>query len=505
MKGRLFCLLACLYLLFASREPPWADAHVMYETAAQIVDKHRLDLDLGGPASFYSFRDGKKYGLYPIGNVLALVPSYALGRVITNALAKSPTAPKDLLTVYLSHLSPSLLAAACCALFFGLVRREGASTRIALFLALALGTMTILTIYARVAYSEALQSFLFVWLFGLALRLGDEPTPGRAALAGFAGGWLVATKAVNVIAVGVVLLYVVWRARADVRRLLIALAAAALTFLPWAAAILWLNKIKTGSFFDTGYATAGGGTNFSGQFYPALFGYVFSPGKSMFWFSPVLLLGVLGFPAYYRRDRARALFLLGVIGAVLIPHLWFRAWYGGWVWGPRYTVPLTALMLLPAACWLGPALSRGRVWLRRAAVGVLAAVGLWVQIAGCAFFWDFYVRMAINVRPPADENFTYVATVFVPQFSPIVMHSWLAWQKLKHVEVMPDPPFKAIAITIPNLQAHYKALRWDLWWKQWFEAPAAAPRWAWIMMGVFLLGALWAAAGLWRRARRAET
>jgi hypothetical protein len=505
MKGRLFCLLVCIYLLVASREPPWADAHVMYETAVQMVDKHRMDLDLGGPSAFYTFHQGKKYGLYPIGNVLALVPSYALAKLVTSALATVKDAPLDLLTIYLTHLSPTLLAAACCVLFFSLARREGASLRSALFLSLALGTQSILLIYARVAYSEALQAFLFVWLLGLTLRLAEKPTLTGAALAGFAAGWLVATKAVNVLPVAVMLLYLVWRGRGEPRRLLITLGLAALTFLPWAALTLWMNKLKTGSYFDTGYSTAAGAANFSGQFYPALHGFLVSPGKSMFFFSPVLLLGVLGFPSYFRRDRQRALLLLSVIAAVLLPHLWFRAWYGGWVWGPRYTVPITPLLLLPAACWLGPALSRGWVAMRTAAVAALSASGALVQVLGCAFFWDFYIRMAIAVRAPADENFTYVATVFMPQFSPIVMHAWLAWHKLiGTVNMPPDPPFQRIVLNVPNLNAHYQGLRWDFWWRPWMDGRSPAPVWAWIWIAILIIAAVWAAVGLWRRARRSE-
>ena len=77
MKLRLFCFLACLYLLVGSREPPWADAKVMYETAVSMVDRHSLELKIDAPPFFFSIHNGKKYGLYPMGNTLAIRSSMA--------------------------------------------------------------------------------------------------------------------------------------------------------------------------------------------------------------------------------------------------------------------------------------------------------------------------------------------------------------------------------------------------------------------------------------------
>src|SRR5438093_11943406 len=78
MRLRLFVALAATYLLFASREPPWADAHVMYDTAKAVIDSGRLDIELPAPPYFFVLRDGKKYALNAPGNIVALIPSYLL-------------------------------------------------------------------------------------------------------------------------------------------------------------------------------------------------------------------------------------------------------------------------------------------------------------------------------------------------------------------------------------------------------------------------------------------
>jgi hypothetical protein len=498
MKLRLFCFLTCLYLLIGSREPPWADAKVMYETAVSIVDRQSLELQFDAPPFFFAVHNGKKYGLYPMGNTLAMIPS----RALYHALAVIPKAPVGLLAILTSHLSSSLLAAGCCVMFFWLLEGEKVSRRAATLLTLALGTQTILVIYARVAYSEALQAFLFVWMTALVFRIVDRPTARRAATAGFVVGWLVSTKAINVLPVGIALVYVLWNLRGDPRQLGRTLGLAALTCLPWALLTLVLNRIKTGSYFDTGYTTAGGVPVFSGQFYPAVAGYFLSPGKSMYFYSPVLVLGLLGARTYYRANRSHALLVLGLVATVLLPHLKFPAWPGGWVWGPRYTVAVTPLMLLPAAPWLDERIARGLGLARRLMLGLLGAVGLVVQFAGVSFFWDFYIRMALALRPPSEESFVYISTVFVPQLSPILMHLWLAWHKLVGGgdKFPAEPPFRTVMSYIPSLDAHWRGLRFDFWFLQWIT-PGGAIAWGIVLVVIFLAGLAWSAVGIARRFR----
>jgi hypothetical protein len=497
MKLRLFGFLACLYLLVGSREPPWADAKVMYETAVSLVDNHSLELKFDAPPFFFSIHNGKKYGLYPMGNTLAMVPS----RILYRALSHLPKIPLGALAILTSHLSSSLAAAGCCALFFGLLEQQKVSRRTATLLALALGTQTILVIYARVAYSEALQAFLFVWMTAVAFRLAERPTVRDAALGGFVVGWLITTKAINVLPAGITLLWVVWQLRRDRPQLLRTVGIAALACLPWAVMTLVVNHIKTGSALDTGYTTAGGVPVFSGQFYPALIGYLLSPGRSIFFHSPALILGLLGLRTYLRAYRAQGILVLLLVASVLLPHMKFPAWPGGWVWGPRYSVAVTPLLLLPAGPWLDGWLTRGLGWARAAALGLLAAAGVFVQAVGCAFFWDFYIRMALALRPPQDEGLTYISTVFVPQLSPIVMHTWLAWQKLRGaVKLPPDPPFQTVLTTYPNVDNHFHNLRFDFWFLQWFGA-GGSPAWGSVLLVLLLAGLGWSAFGLVRGQR----
>ncbi len=83
MRWRLFAFLTLLFLATTSREPPRADAHVTYETTRELVDHFALDVHMdGGPVWLYALRNGKKYGVFPLGNVVAMVPSYVTWKVL---------------------------------------------------------------------------------------------------------------------------------------------------------------------------------------------------------------------------------------------------------------------------------------------------------------------------------------------------------------------------------------------------------------------------------------
>ena len=124
---RIFLFLFCAFMLLTSREPPWADAHVVYDTTRTLVDNARLDVRLeSGPPWFYAHRDGKKYGVFPLGNVIAMVPSY----VAYKLLRAHPAAPRQAAYALAAHVAPSLMMAAACVLFFVVARRRGAHARL---------------------------------------------------------------------------------------------------------------------------------------------------------------------------------------------------------------------------------------------------------------------------------------------------------------------------------------------------------------------------------------
>ena len=516
MKLRLFLLLVALYMAFASREQPWGDSHVVYATTQNLVDNFRIDVSLPGPPQFYVEKEvseqrvgkgGKKevvkikrrYGVFPLGNVVAMAPGYLAWKVLRNL----PGIDGDLLYRYTSHLPPSLMIAGACVLFMTLARKQGATERVAFWLALALGTTTVLVIYARSPFSEALQTLAFTWVVERGLSVAERPTVRGAFFGGVACGLLFNSKLVYALAIPVVPAYWIWRNRRDLPSLIAPLAAAAVPMALLAALAVGHNYYKTHTLFDTGYQIPGG--VFSGNAYAALFGFFLSPGKSIFLYSPPLLLGLLGLPTFLRLHKERGIFLLVLTGIVTLANAKFRYWHADYCWGPRLLVPLTPAWLLFAAPFIGGALERGQRKFRALAVGGLIGAGLYAQVLGCAFYWDHYIRMAITVKDETGAAGWYTEDLhqchFIPQFSPLIGHAWM----LRHFilgddDLLADAPWRRVIAGKVNLGNEWSATTLDLWQYDWLKR-SGSPKWGWTILALWTATGLFAAVGLRRRLR----
>jgi hypothetical protein len=117
---------------------------------------------------------------------------------------------------------------------------------------------------------------------------------------------------------------------------------------------LWLNLVRFGSLFETGYANEAN-EFYPGQLWRTIPSLLGSLDKGLFIFCPILLLGLFGWRAFARQHQAEAMLCGALIAENLLLTGAWHAWQGGWCWGPRFLVPLIPLWLLPAAflfdCW----------------------------------------------------------------------------------------------------------------------------------------------------------
>ena len=72
-------------------------------------------------------------------------------------------------------------------------------------------------------------------------------------------------------------------------------------------------------------------------------GLLFSPGRSLFLYAPLTLVGLFGGKALWKRDRTLAAMLASISGALLILYGSLFYWDGLRGYGPRYLVPLVPL------------------------------------------------------------------------------------------------------------------------------------------------------------------
>jgi len=110
-----------------------------------------------------------------------------------------------------------------------------------------------------------------------------------------------------------------------------------------------------------------------------LAGMLFSPGKSIFIYNPIMILAVVGMASFWRLQRAWAMLVLFSLVAGLLLHSAVFSWHGGCCWGPRYFERNIPLAFLAVAFFGLYQTQPGRS--RRWSMIILAGASLLVQIA----------------------------------------------------------------------------------------------------------------------------
>lgn len=155
------------------------------------------------------------------------------------------------------------------------------------------------------------------------------------------------------------------------------------------ALTLAYNDLRFGSWLNNGKGYYAGAFPVFGNPIMGLLTLLASPGKSIFFYSPPIILGIFGFAQLRSRTPvlARAVVACSV---VLISFLSCISFAGGdWCWGPRYLVPL-----LP---FLDLSFPFAKFKLRREVILFVVALGLLVQILALSVENErFFNEQAVN-------------------------------------------------------------------------------------------------------------
>jgi hypothetical protein len=356
-------------------------------------------------------RFGRAQSPYPPGQAFALLPWYVVGQFAGRHLPGVPPALRDAFSDFFLTGESAFFSALAAALSLYIFLELGIAPRISLLAAGILALATPLAAYSGWLYSEPVAAALL--LAAAAMLFSTPQTPNISILRGLsAGAFLGAAvwvRPTHVIAAPVFLAALLVRERRKGWSPAIALAAVAGTAV---ALLLLRNAYLHGNLLDFGYpAAAEGGkalNTFQTPLATGLVGFLVSPGKSIFLFSPPILLAMLGLPQLWRRDRGLAVVAALTPLVYLLFFATYTQWEGGYCYGPRYLVPALALLGLG----IGPALEAGSRSVRLLAVAVFVG-GFLVQAVGSAV--SFLEADVAGGYYDAQYNYRM-------SFSPIAMH-----------------------------------------------------------------------------------
>lgn len=359
--------------------------------------------------NFYGRFDihGQPRAAYPPGQALAVSPWYAVGHYVLAHLPGVPAEDKDLIVAFAACLSSATFAALTVTFFFLLLAGIGIPHRTALLATAMLGLATPVFAYSAWLFSEPLSAAIFTgaaWLlFAQESVLSSSPapiSPTRPAVAGLILGLSTWVRPTNVLAITVFAIAILsTRPKTAIKPAVIFCAASALGV----AILLAHNALLFGSPLAFGYPAVAEGArrlnSFSTPILTGLFGFLLSPGKSIFIFAPPVIFGIAGLAALWRRSRGLATvgFLLPLADLFFFAR--FAQWEGGYCVGPRYLVPALVFLCLG----LGPVLAEARPTTKVLAA-VLFGAGTLVQLISIA---TSFMEDQVPRGHYYDANWTY--------------------------------------------------------------------------------------------------
>ena len=357
--------------------------------------------------NFYGRYDlhGQPRAAYPPGQALLCAPWYALGQYVLARLPGVPADDADLVVAFSSCLSSATFSALTVTFFFLLLVGIGIPARAALLAAAMVGLATPIFAYSAWLFSEPISAAIFMGVALLLFARGNEnesdPTPLRIAfIAGLILGLATVVRPTNVLAIPVFAVAVLVRDGKPALQAAFAMCAASAIGV---AALLAHDAVLFGGPFQFGYPEAAEGAKrlntFDTPLWKGLYGFLLSPGKSVFVFAPTLLLALAGLRRLWKLDRGVATV------AMLFPLLYlfffarYTQWEGGYCVGPRYMVPAIALLSLA----VGPVLAGATVRTRSIAV-LLLVLGAFVQ---CIALATSFMEDQVPRGRYYDANWTY--------------------------------------------------------------------------------------------------
>jgi len=353
--------------------------------------------------NFYGRYDvhGQPRAAYPPGQALLCAPWYALGQYVLARLPGVPSADTDLVVAFSSCLSSATFSALTVTFFFLLLTGVGISTRAALFAAAMVGLGTPIFAYSAWLFSEPISAAVFVGVVLLLFGRGHEPITLRTALlAGLVLGLGTIVRPTNVLGIPVFAGAVLVRDGKLALRATFALCAASGIGV---AALLSYNALLFGGPFQFGYPAIAESAkrlnSFDTPLVKGLYGFLLSPGKSIFLFAPPLFLALAGLLRLWKLERGTATVAMLLPLIYLIFYARYTQWEGGYCVGPRYMVPSIVLLCLA----LGPVLAESATLVRKTA---LALLGLGALVQCVSLATSFMEDQAPRGRY-YDANWTY--------------------------------------------------------------------------------------------------
>lgn len=466
----LFLVFLSIYLLTASginiNQSDVSIARI--EVAKSIIDKFDVTVPAG---TGIRGNDGKEYSLFSIGSVLVALPFYRIG-IITGI------PPTNFITVI-----NQIIGAATVVLIFSFSHSLGYSRRSSLYVAFIYGLCSMAWYYSKDPGDHALETFFILFSAYSMCQYHSLKKRSHLLISALLFGLACIMRPTSLLIIPPLFMlnYLLYRRESTYIQTLKAvmndITLFFIVFSPFASLLLWYNYSRFGSIFETGYALMAKrlGLDFfiGSPFLTGFCGFLLSPSKGFFYYSPVAVLFFFSVKSFSKRHLEVTLCFV----CIILSYLLFLSnnvyWHGDWAWGPRYIFVLTPFFIIPLA-----ALFDSDFWLNKVfpktLISSILAVSLVIQLTAVSvhpykYFYHlyFYDKLRFSVatgegvqpiiEPPLETYFEWRRSPILAQFN--FIHEILLHLNSYHYKKLPkETPI------LDEIEADPRMNVFDFWW-----------------------------------------
>jgi hypothetical protein len=285
--------------------------------------------------------------MHEIGNSIWMLPTVAVADFFATQLYVVRPDRQDRLPLFLITFHAAMYVAGSCAACYYLANRcFGVAKKYSLLAALIMGVSSQMLAYSDFLFDGLSAGLLLLLAVCFAARAVSSHHERLVLLSGLAIGMSLVTRLTAILAIPALALYLMEGPGGRRRLVLFGLSLA-----PFALWQGWYNFVRTGSPLVSAEMLPAA-NNGRGSTVAGLEGLLFSPSKSIFIYTPVLLLTVFGVSTAWARNRRLTLLLIWLVGGYVCSVASLSHWHGDWAWGPRYFVAVEPLMFIFLATFL---------------------------------------------------------------------------------------------------------------------------------------------------------
>lgn len=483
VKAVLFVLMMAVYVFFSSGTP-WLEADTQLKLARNVLKAHSLLADTPfNERAIYRNAGGKFYDIHGISNVILMLPIAAL----ENA-ARGRVSDTERFLTFAGAMTGTVVNSLVCLAFFSILALFGRPLKVCVYSTLSLAFLTIVFPYATKNYEGNLSTLFVMGALYYLFKFLKAGNTRHLLLCGVLAGLAVNTRDFSWISFLCVGIFLAWYsfARRNVMPALYFLAGAAPFVMLWG----WYNWTRTGIFYVPptlfGSIRLGDFENFVNVIdMTPLWGLLFSPGGSIFLYSPILVISLLGIRKFLRLQRQEAVLVLSIIALFILANAKLNdLWFGLWCWGPRFTLEITPLMLLPLAYWLSGDDFRSRIKKR---IFIIACMySFLIQAAATLTNWHGRLRYLLDRKGAREFLFTAQYSQWWDSVKTLLINFWnLLFGAFKYIN-NPGHDLKMSEATM------YTSNTLFTWWNRLlFEGASPALVWAYLAITAAVIAACW--------------